>query len=152
METQQRTQFTGLKLTIKGRLPALNDYTQASRGKDWYKSAKMKKEAENLIIWCINTQLPKVIKTPIYLTFKWYERDRARDKDNIAFAKKFILDALQKSKRIKNDGWNEISGFNDEFYVDKKNPRIEVEIKDGTRLYQIVSSNDEMGVVHRHTD
>ena len=60
--------------------------------------------------------------------FSWYEKNQRRDKDNIAFAKKFILDALQEMKILKNDGWAEVAGFEDRFYVDKHNPRVEVEI------------------------
>lgn len=58
--------------------------------------------------------------------FRWYEKDRRRDKDNVAMAKKFILDSLQEMDIIRNDGWKEIIGFVDEFFIDKENPRIEV--------------------------
>ena len=51
-------------------------------------------------------------------------------KDNIAFAKKFIQDALVKSRVLKNDGWNDIDGFSDDFRVDKKRPRVEVRIEE----------------------
>lgn len=33
---------------------------------------------------------------------------------------------------LKNDGWKEITGFSDEFFVDVNNPRIEVEIEEVT--------------------
>lgn len=42
--------------------------------------------------------------------------------------KKFILDSLQEVGIIKNDGWDEIISFRDEFYLDRKNPRVEVYI------------------------
>lgn len=35
---------------------------------------------------------------------------------------------LQEMKILKNDGWAEVAGFEDRFYVDKHNPRVEVEI------------------------
>jgi Holliday junction resolvase RusA-like endonuclease len=41
-----------------------------------------------------------------------------------------IQDALVKAKVLKNDGWKEITGFQDNFFVDKDNPRIEVEIQE----------------------
>lgn len=50
--------------------------------------------------------------------------------DNIAFAKKFILDALVKKGVLKDDGWKWVKGFTDEFFVDKKNPRVEVEMEE----------------------
>ena len=42
----------------------------------------------------------------------------------------FVLwqDALVRSKILPNDGWKDISGFEDRFYVDRKNPRIVVEL------------------------
>lgn len=33
-----------------------------------------------------------------------------------------------KARYLSNDGWKNIIGFEDHFYVDAKNPRIEVEI------------------------
>lgn len=90
--------------------------------------ARMKKENEKYVrLSLIRSKMSgKRITKPVFIKFEWYERNRKRDKDNIAFAKKFILDALVKSHVLKNDGWNEIEGFSDEFFVDPKNPRIEV--------------------------
>ena len=110
--------------TIPGRLPALNDYTKVNRGNK-YAGNNLKKETQQLISFYIPK---KPINTPIRLIFNWYEPNKKRDKDNIAFAKKFILDALVNGGCIPNDGWKEIEGFQDNFYVDKDNPRIEVEI------------------------
>ena len=64
----------------------------------------------------------------MYITFRWLCKNKKKDKDNIAFAKKFILDGLVEAGVIKNDGWDDIEGFQDEFEIDAKNPRIEVEI------------------------
>ena len=64
----------------------------------------------------------------VYLRFNWIEPNKRRDKDNIASAKKFIIDALVKSGILENDGWKNVIGFSDRFSVDKNNPRIEVEI------------------------
>ncbi len=70
------------------------------------------------------------ITNPVRMTYRWYEKDRRRDLDNVSsFGRKVIQDALVDTGVIQNDGWKEITGFSDEFYVDKKNPRIEVEIE-----------------------
>lgn len=69
------------------------------------------------------------IKQPVKIAFRWYEKNSRRDMDNIAFAKKFILDALVKKGVLQDDGWKWVKGFTDEFFIDKKNPRIEVELK-----------------------
>lgn len=64
------------------------------------------------------------------ILFRWYEPNKKRDLDNICSAKKFIQDALVKMGVLQGDGWRHIIGFSDEFYIDKDNPRIEVEIKE----------------------
>lgn len=115
-------------LTISGRLPSLNEYTRACRGNK-YMGAKMKKENEELIGWHIATQLKEIhFDAPVRMAFRWYEPNGKRDLDNICFAKKFILDALVSNEVIKNDNWKHIKGFTDEFFIDSKNPRIEVDI------------------------
>jgi len=70
------------------------------------------------------------IRTPVWITYHWYCKDKRKDKSNIAFAKKFIEDGLVNAGVLKNDGWNDIEGFNDRFYIDKQNPRVEVEISE----------------------
>lgn len=117
-------------LTIAGRLAGLNEYTRACRS-NRYLGAKMKKGAEDYIMLHINTQLKGVqYENPVRLSFRWYEKDRKRDLDNIAMSKKFILDALVKAGTIKTDSWKGVIGFADEFFVDRTNPRIEVEIEE----------------------
>ena len=37
-----------------------------------------------------------------------------------------IQDALVKCNVLEDDGWNYVTGFTDEFFHDKDNPRIEV--------------------------
>lgn len=118
-----------MKLVIQGTLPSLNQYVLACRNHK-YAGSKMKKDTEALITLYIKTQLKTQIKGSVNLTFRWYEPNKRRDKDNIASAKKFILDALVKNDILVNDNWQYVEGFTDEFYVDAKNPRIEVEINE----------------------
>ena len=122
------TQKTTHKLTIPGTLPGLNEYTVASRT-NRYAAAQMKKKTQQLIAHCIMQQLRGVrFEKPVRIAFTWHEPNRKRDKDNIAFAKKFIFDALVESGVIPNDGWKNIDSFSDSFEVDAQNPRAEVEI------------------------
>lgn len=90
----------------------------------------MKKDNENKIIYYIKKQGLTPLKGKVTLAFRWYEPNKRRDLDNIAFAKKFIQDALVRTEIIERDDWNGVAGFTDEFFVDKENPRIEVEIKE----------------------
>lgn len=99
-------------VTIRGRLPALNEYTDACR-KNRYEAAKMKRDAEELIIWQIKRMKP--IKSPVIINLTWIEANRRRDPDNVRFAVKFILDAFQKAKKIPNDNSKYIIGFSDRY-------------------------------------
>jgi Holliday junction resolvase RusA-like endonuclease len=70
---------------------------------------------------------------PVKLHFRFYEPNRKRDLDNISgFAHKVIQDALVSCGVLGGDGWKYITGYTDEFFVDKQNPRIEVEIEETT--------------------
>lgn len=91
----------------------------------------MKRKAQNVIGHMIKSQLRGVHFTrPVVIRYLWIEPNRRRDKDNVAFAKKFIQDALVANNVLKNDGWAEIEHFTDDFAVDQKNPRIEVTIQE----------------------
>ena len=118
-----------VKFIIPGRLPGLNEYTRACRTNK-YDGAKMKAQIESDICWEIKRQLGNKVFDTVRLKFNWYEPNKRRDYDNIAFAKKFVLDALQANSTISGDGWKYIKGFSDEFFVDKKNPRVEIEISE----------------------
>ena len=81
----------------------------------------MKKQAENVIGFMVKTQLRGVrFDRPVIIHYRWIEPNRRRDKDNVAFAKKFIQDSLVHAGVLVNDGWNQIEGFTDDFAVDPK--------------------------------
>lgn len=119
------------KFTIPGRLDGLNEYTAANRTNP-HKGGKMKKDNEETVIWSIRQQLRGLhINKPVTLKYTFYEQNKRRDLDNISsFAHKVIQDSLVKTKVLKNDGWNEITGYEDNFEVDKDNPRIEVTLEE----------------------
>lgn len=116
-------------LIIAGRLSNMNDYTSACRTNQ-YKGAKLKQKNENVVKQAIYEQLGRLrIKNPVRMLYRWYEPNKRRDLDNIsAFGRKVIQDALVDTRVLQDDGWRYVKGFQDEFYVDKGNPRIEVEI------------------------
>lgn len=114
-------------MTIKGRLPGLNEYTEACR-RNPYKGNQMKREAEEAVFWAIKTTKLGAIPTPCRMAYTWYEPNRKRDLDNISsFGRKVIQDALVKAGKLPGDGWAHIAGFSDDFRVDRKCPRIEIE-------------------------
>lgn len=99
-------------VTIRGRLPSLNEYINAER-KNRQAAAKMKRETDEMIYWQIRRMQP--IKQKVHISFIWYEETARRDPDNVCFAKKFILDAMQKAGKLQNDNAKWISGFDDSF-------------------------------------
>ena len=117
------------RLTIPGRMPGLNEYISAERA-NRYQAAKMKRDWQNIVCHEIRRQLRGVkLRFPVVLAYTFHEPNRRRDHDNVAgFAHKIIQDAMVQMDILEDDGWDEIAGFVDWFVLDKKNPRIEVEI------------------------
>lgn len=117
-------------LIIYGTLPSANEYIKACRTNK-YVAAKMKKDAEQHITAYIKEQIPDVhYEKTCELKFRWYMPNKKKDIDNIAFSKKYVLDALVSNQTIIADGWRGVIGFTDEFFIDPTNPRIEVEINE----------------------
>ena len=116
------------RLTIPGRLPGLNEYTDANRTNS-RAGAKMKRQSQEQVEWLIASQLHKAkFVKPVFLLFTFYERDRRRDHDNVSsFARKVIQDALVATGTLQDDGWGQVTGYLDRFEVDKARPRIVVE-------------------------
>ena len=54
------------------------------------------------------------------MRFEWHERTKRRDPDNIASAKKFVLDALVKNGVLEDDSRKYVKGFYDVIVDDTK--------------------------------
>lgn len=102
---------------VKMKLPSLNDYINLCRGNK-FSAAGMKKKLEKDIGWFLN-RLPR-FENPITIEFHWVEDNKRRDFDNIAFAKKFILDAMVKAGKLKDDNRRYVQGFTDSFEYGKE--------------------------------
>lgn len=113
------------ELVIKGQLDGLNEYTKANRS-NRYSGNQMKVENENHITIFVRNQLREERFERVAIRFNWYEPNKRRDPDNIAFAKKFILDVLVREGVLKNDTQKYIEHFEDYFYIDVNDPRVEV--------------------------
>lgn len=114
------------KFIYYGRLPSINDYTNACR-RNPYVGAKMKKNAEREIMDAIIAGSVHSTSHTVELLYTFYEKDTRRDLDNISgFAHKVIQDALVNTGIIPGDGWKDIKAMRDMFRIDKKCPRIEV--------------------------
>lgn len=80
----------------------------------------MKKQQENIVIASATMAKLEPFIAPAQFEFEWHEKTRRRDKDNVAFAKKFILDALQIGGWLRNDNNNFVISFTDTFVYDKE--------------------------------
>lgn len=121
------------KFVIPGRLEGLNNYTAANRTNP-HKGGKVKRDNEDHVIWCIRQQLRDVhIEKPVLIYYRFYEKDRRRDGDNIlSCAAKFVQDSLTKTHVLAEDNRKCIPHFYHDVFVDKQNPRIEVTITELT--------------------
>ena len=116
-------------LTIPGRFEGMNEYI-AAMNSNRQMGNRMKRSRTEEVAWHCRSQLRGwKPKSPVRLTYLFVEPNRKRDKDNIAgFAHKVVQDGMVLAKVLKNDGWDDVDGFADDFAVDKKRPRIEVTI------------------------
>jgi Holliday junction resolvase RusA-like endonuclease len=106
-----------MKYVIDMKLPSLNDYTRWCRGNKFL-AAKKKAEIEQEI----GLRLAKMPKwtNPIKIHFCWIEGSKRRDLDNVCFAKKFILDAMVKYGKLKDDNRKCVTAFTDSFEYGKE--------------------------------
>lgn len=91
---------------IDAKLPSMNEYVRSCRANK-YRGAEFKRSIEALIGYSITRGISKGMLKPIdkpcEIHIYWHEATQRRDVDNIQSAQKFILDALQHHKIIKND-------------------------------------------------
>lgn len=122
------------EFVICGRLPGLNQYTNACRT-HWSRGAKLKRQTEEGIAWHIlaarGAGKLRPVHGPVSMAIEWHESNRRRDLDNIVSAKKFILDAMQKTGIIPNDNREYIRAISDEIVDDTKDFVV-------VRLYDVI--------------
>ena len=97
------------------RLPGANEYTNACR-RNRFAGGKVKADYTQAVALYFRG-LPPVTE-PVKVRFIWHERTRRRDKDNVAFGKKFILDGMQAAGFLPNDNNRWVVGFEDCFVYD----------------------------------
>jgi Holliday junction resolvase RusA-like endonuclease len=105
------------KCVIDMKLPSLNDYVKVCRA-NAFQASKYKKRLEEEIGLYI-ARLPKFNK-PIKIHFHWVEGNKRRDLDNVAFSKKFILDAMVKAGKLQDDNRRFVTAFTDTFSYGKE--------------------------------
>ena len=110
---------------IPMKLPSLNEYVNVCRTNP-YMASKFKKDIERDISVFLS-RLPK-FEHPVHIHFHWVEGNKRRDLDNVAYAKKHILDAMVKCGLLKDDNRNCVTGFTDTFeYARESKVILEIE-------------------------
>jgi Holliday junction resolvase RusA-like endonuclease len=114
-----------MRVEINMKLPSFNDYIRICR-ENRFKANAFKQNLEEDIMLFTN-RLPRY-ESPVTIHFHWIEGNKRRDLDNICFAKKFILDALVKSGKLKDDNRKCVTAFTDTFeYGDETKVILEIE-------------------------
>ena len=116
-----------MQFVIPGQLPDLNRIINTSK-RHWGGYAREKRRYTRQVALLAQAAGLRPISRPISIKFTWICKDRRKDKDNVRVGAKYILDGLVEAGVLRGDGWNQIQGFTDHFGIDRKNPRIEVEL------------------------
>lgn len=107
------------KLILNTSFITLNEYINLERSNRQL-AAKSKKTHTLKVSYLAMSFNFKLDHSKIYdVHFEWFKPSNRQDHDNIAFAKKFILDGLVVSKSIKTDSPKQIRNFIDTFTLDK---------------------------------
>lgn len=117
-----------MTLIIKGELCDLNTYIKALNGSRWGGNDIKQVETQRVAYEARLARISPITAYPVRILYRWYSPDQRKDTDNVAFAKKFINDGLVQAGVLENDSRKFVAGFADEFFIDKENPRVEIEI------------------------
>ena len=90
------------RFEIKGRLPGANEYQDACR-RFSKEGACMKREATEAVAWAARAAKLKPMEPPVLVRITWIERNMRRDKNNVRFGAKFVLDGLREAGVIGDD-------------------------------------------------
>ena len=109
------------KIIIDKKLTTLNEYINAER-RNRYIAAKIKHKETKDCAKLIKKQMAHGVAFdwPCKLHFIWHLKNKRKDPDGVAFAKKFILDGMQEAGFVENDNPKYIIGFVDDFVYDGK--------------------------------
>jgi len=113
-------------IVFPGEFTDLNTYIRKIAYNRYAGGSVKKSETERVFWECKSQKIKSIKKYPVTIVFKWFSKNHRKDIDNIAFAKKFILDGLVMAKVIENDSQQFVCSLADEFFISKENPHVEV--------------------------
>jgi len=110
--------MTRQTLWVPSGLPSFNKIIEAAKG-HWSKYRKKKQNWTDFVYFCILEAkiqpIPPGRRLIIEFTWVYPKQGKLEDPDNVAAAKKFILDALVQASIIPDDSFKYVAGFTDQF-------------------------------------
>jgi len=106
------------ELILNISFPSLNEYINLERSNK-FAAAQMKKSKTQSVAYLAIAQKFQLEDKKYNVHITWYKPNAKKDHDNIAFAKKFVLDGLVLAKILKSDSPKFINNFSDDFIIDK---------------------------------
>ena len=123
--------MTHKTIVIPGRLPSLNDYQRECRRSPWHGNRMKQGDVDTCVVFIRQALRGVEIGKPVAIHYRFYEKNRRRDKMNVfAYADKAFQDALTREGVIRDDGWRHVDNATHSFFVDKEDPRVEVDIEE----------------------
>lgn len=124
------------EFVIWGTLDGVNEYVDACRSHHM-SGARMKRENQEIVQWAIKAARLKPMRCPVMVHITWVEGLRPgkkrfvpRDRDNIAFGRKFVLDALRAEGVIEDDAWEDVLDGGNSYKLNRNDPKIRVVIEE----------------------
>ena len=108
-----------LQLIIRGKMPSLNEYISKINGNRYIGNSFKRKLQDDICrqILMQTIGFDKPFKKQVDFHITYFEKNKKRDKDNIASSKKFLLDSLVESGILQNDGWKWVGDFQEDFEI-----------------------------------
>ena len=104
----------------------MNDIIKAAKSHP-VRYGNMKREFTEAVAWHVKAKNPPQ-REEVFIELTWYEKEKRRDPDNIAAAKKFIFDGLVMANVIPKDTRKHILGWK-ETVIYKQDNKQGVEVR-----------------------
>jgi len=108
-------------LWIPGPLPGMNELIAAAKGAGGRGAgyARLKRDWTNIVQAIAQAKKLPAFPRRVVLEFRWFEKDRRRDPDNVAAGgRKLVLDGLVAAGVLKGDSWRYVQSWTDRFDVE----------------------------------
>ena len=120
-----------ITIYIPDEFTTFNNYILAERTNLHHGASIKKVETRRVMYWARN--IKPIENYPVTIYFQWVRKNTRTDPDNIAQAKKYVLDGLVAAGVLKDDAWKYISGFHDTFAIDQKSQGVIVTIDEAKK-------------------